>query len=179
MLLTGEMTRALTDGDHFDPRHIQPHVELAATVHAENLRALNRGDYLLTVRPARAAGTLTARFTKVAAESGLEDVYGALPALYDGALPVQLSLPPLYPSGENVGRIPAYLPYVLPLGEHRAASGLVNVIGLGDLAVTAARHGLRLVRLPDHRVVEPLVFHALARARHPAPGEAIGSDDSL
>jgi thiopeptide-type bacteriocin biosynthesis protein len=160
--LTEETISALTDGDHFDPRYVQAHVELAARIHAESLHALDGGEYTLTVRPARAVGTLTARFAQVALGSGLEQLYRRLPTVYAGALPVQLSFPPVYPSGEHVGRIPAYLPDVLALGEHRGVDEEPNIVGLGDLAVTATRHGLHLVSLNSRRVVEPQVFHALA-----------------
>lgn len=160
--LTDQMIGMVTAGDTFDPRYIQPHVELAASVRAANKDALDHGDYTLAVAPARAAGTLTSRFSPIAAGSGLEDVYRHVPTLHAGALPVQLSFPPLYPRGENVARMPPFLEHVLPLGEHRPPGGAGTIIGLDELAVAATRRGLVLVWLNTGQVIEPQVFHALA-----------------
>lgn len=118
IILTDEQVGVLTD-EKFDERYIPPHVELSARIHAASTQALDRGDFMLTVAPARSAGTLTSRFTPTATGSGLAEAYRALPAATDGALRAQLSFGPLYPHAENVCRVPAYLDHVLPLGEHR------------------------------------------------------------
>jgi thiopeptide-type bacteriocin biosynthesis protein len=165
--LTEETIHALTEGNRFDERYIPPHVELAARIHATSAQALERGEYTLSVAPARAAGTLTSRFTPTATGSGLEDVYRALPAATEGSLPVQLSFPPVYSHAENVCRVPAYLPHVLPLGEHRSDDE--TKIPLDDLAITATRDRLHLVSISRRRVVEPQVFHALALDKQPPP----------
>jgi lantibiotic biosynthesis protein len=167
--LTEETIRSLTDADRFDERHIPPHVELSARVHATSVQALDSGEYTLTVAPARAAGTLTSRFTPTASGSGLEALYRDLPTATEGALPVQMSFPPVYPQAENICRVPAYLPHLLSLGEHRsweaeAASGAVD-----DLAITATRDRLHLVSMARRRVVEPQVYHALALEKQPPP----------
>ncbi len=104
--LTDEIIRALADGDQIDERYIPPHVELSARIDASSLGALETGDYTLTVAPARAAGPLTSRFTPAATGCGLENVYRDLPTATEGALPVQLSFPPVYPHAENVCRVP-------------------------------------------------------------------------
>lgn len=166
ILLTEDTIRALTVGDPDVQRQIPPHVELAGRVHADSVDALKRGDYTVTVAPGRSAGTFTSRFSTLAPESGLAQVFAALPAAVDGALPVQLSFPPVYPNGENVCRVPAYLPHVLALGEH---PGDRSVISLDDLAVTATRAGLHLVSLSRQRVLEPQVVHALALEKQPPP----------
>src|SRR5205823_10448627 len=72
----------------------------------------------------------------------------------------------VYPNGENVCRVPAYLPHVLALGEHHHDP---TVISLDDLAVTATRTGLHLVSLSRQRVLEPQVVHALALEKQPPP----------
>ena len=105
-------------GSLFDPQFVPAHVEIAARVQAASTADLDAGRYTLHISPARAAGTLTSRFSALAAGSGLEHVYRSAPAIYDGARPVQLSVPPLFIRGQNVGRIPAYLPGLLSLGEH-------------------------------------------------------------
>ena len=165
-LVTGESEVTLTDeligtmtGSLFDPRLVPAHVEIAARVQAASLADLDAGRYTLHISPARAAGTLTSRFSALAAGSGLEHVYGSAPAVHDGALPVQLSVPPLFIRGQNVGRIPAYLPGLLSLGEH--PGGGSKPLGPGDLAVTATLRGLHLVHRETGQVIEPQVFHPL------------------
>ncbi|MFS1304405.1 lantibiotic dehydratase [Streptosporangium longisporum] len=154
-------------GGLLDERSIPPHVELAARVHADSLQALERGDFTLTVSPARSAGTLTSRFTLAAAGSGLEQVYQAVPAATVGAASAQLSFPPLYPHAENICRVPRYLPQVLPLGEHRGPDE--TSIAVEDLGIIATRDRLHLVSLSQGRVIEPQVFSALALNKQPAP----------
>jgi hypothetical protein len=167
--LTEETIQALTVGDPAVERRIPPHVELAARIHATSVKAVERGEYTITVAPGRSTGTFTSRFTTIVPGSGLEQVYAAIPTRVDGALPVQLSFPPVYPNAENICRVPAYLPHVLSLGEHRGHDDEHTMIPLDDLAVTATRDGLHLVSLSRQRVIEPQVFHALALEKQPSP----------
>lgn len=173
-LATGTLEIVLTDDDvatltdeAFDEREIPPHVELAARIHARSTDALDAGDFRITVAPARSAGTLTSRFTPLAAGSGLAELYREVPAATEGALRAQLSFGPLYPHAENVCRVPAYLDHVLPLGEHRAPAE--DHLDVADLAVMATRDRLHLVSLSSRQVVEPQVFHALALDKQPPP----------
>jgi thiopeptide-type bacteriocin biosynthesis protein len=165
--LTEETIQSLTIGDPRADRSIPPHVELAARIHATSLVALASGDYTFVVAPARSAGTFTSRFTTVAAGSGLEEVYAAVPTAVDGALPVQLSVAPAYSHAENICRVPRYLPHVLSLGEHRGHDE--SVIEPDDIAVTATGGSLHLVSMSRRRVIEPQVFHALALEKQPPP----------
>jgi hypothetical protein len=166
--LTDETIDAVAGHDgRPDPRWVPPHVELAVRVHAADAAAVDRGDYLMVVAPARAGGTLTSRFTPTTTGCGLQRVYGQLPAGTGGALPVQLSFPPLYPHAQNVSRVPAYLPDVLPLGEHRPATDGQATVRLDDLALTATPDRLHLVSISRRRVVEPQVVHALADKQAP------------
>lgn len=165
-LITGESEVTLTDelidamtGRLFDPRRVPAHVEVAARVQAASTADLDAGRYTLHISPARAAGTLTSRFSALAAGAGLEDVYRNAPAVHDGARPVQLSVPPLFIRGENVGRIPAYLPDLLSLGEHPGDGR--KPLGPDALAVTATLSGLHLVHRETGQVIEPQVFHPL------------------
>jgi hypothetical protein len=61
--LTEHIIDSLAEDDGHDERLGPPHVELACRVYAPTITALDRGDFTLTVAPARAAGTLTARFS--------------------------------------------------------------------------------------------------------------------
>ncbi len=165
-LITGESEVTLTNdlidtmtGSLFDPRLVPAHVEIAARVQAASTADLDAGRYTLHISPARAAGTLTSRFSALAAGSGLEHVYRSAPAVHDGARPVQLSMPPLFIRGQNVGRIPAYLPDLLSLGEHPGSGH--TLLGPDDLAVTATLRGLHLVHRETGQVIEPQVFHPL------------------
>ena len=161
IVLTDADIDALSNGD-CDPHRIPPHVELSARIHAADTEALNRGDFLITVAPARSAGTLTSRFTPIATGSGLAEVYRALPCSIRGALRVQMSFGPLYAHAENVCRVPAYLDHLLPLGQYPSSSAEQTLITVDDLAITATSDRLYLVSLTHRRVVEPQVFHALA-----------------
>ncbi|MEV8635353.1 lantibiotic dehydratase [Streptosporangium sp. NPDC051023] len=169
IVLTDEAIDALAGDQRFDARYIAPHVEVSTRVHAVNLDALRSGDYTLMVAPARAAGTLTSRFSVAATGADLAEVYREMPTLIEGALPTQLSFPPLFAHSENVTRIPAYLPHVIALGEHRPASEGAQIIAVDDLAVTATRDRLYLVSMSRRRVVEPQVFHALALDKQTPP----------
>lgn len=167
VVLTDEIIQSLSVGDPTIEHVIPPHVELAVQVRARSTRALDRGDYTVVVHAGRSAGTFTSRSAYLVPEAGLHDAYRGLPTAVDGALPVQLSFPPIYPHAENICRVPAYLPHVLPLGEHRADDD--HNVQLDDLAVTATRDGLQLVSLSQQRVVEPQTFHALALEKQPPP----------
>ncbi|GAA1991947.1 lantibiotic dehydratase [Kitasatospora viridis] len=168
IVLTDEAIDALTEGRRVDSWFAPPHVEMAARVQAADTDALDRGEFTLTVSPARSAGTLTSRFSPAATGTNLAAVYRTVPTLVEGALPVQLSFPALYAHAENIARIPAYLPHVIALGEHRPP-GRAEAIGLDDLAVTATRDRLFLVSMSRRQVVEPQVFHAVALDKQAPP----------
>ncbi|TVT25755.1 lantibiotic dehydratase, partial [Amycolatopsis rhizosphaerae] len=165
VVLTDEDLHALTD-EELDERHIPPHVELSGRIHAVSREALDRGDFILTVAPARSAGTLTSRFTPLADGSGLAEVYQEAQAGVEGALRVQMSFGPMYQHAENVCRVPAYLGHLLPLGEHSPSGSDITV---DDLAVTATSERLHLVSLSRCQIVEPQVFHALALDKQAPP----------
>ncbi|MBO0805442.1 MAG: lantibiotic dehydratase [Nocardiopsaceae bacterium] len=156
--LTDEMVTAMT-GSLFDPRFVPAHVEIAARVRAASTADLDAGRYTLHISPGRSAGTLTGRFSVLAAGSGLDEVYRSAPVVHDGARPVQLSTPPLFIRGQNVGRVPAYLPGLLSIGEHPGHER--GQLGPDDLAITATLRGLHLIHRETGQVVEPQVFHPL------------------
>ncbi|MGW3848682.1 lantibiotic dehydratase [Streptomyces fagopyri] len=169
IVLTDDLINRLA-GDAPTGQDAPPHVEMCARLHADSLSALEDGDFTLTVTPARAAGTLTSRFTPVATGTGLDEIYRQVPTGVENALTAQLSFPPLYPHTENVARIPAYLPHVIPLGEHRSPDDTApTVIDVDDLAVTATHTRLYLVSISRRRLVDPQVFHAMALDKQPPP----------
>jgi thiopeptide-type bacteriocin biosynthesis protein len=167
VVLTDETIHSLTVGDPSVERSIPPHVEIAAQVRATSTEALQRGDYTLVVHPGQSAGTFTSRLAYLVPDAGLRNVYRGLPTAIEGSLPVQLSFPPIYPHAENICRVPAYLPHLLPLGEHRTDDE--STIQVEDLAITATRDGLQLVSISRRRVIEPQIFHALALEKQPPP----------
>lgn len=170
--MTGTREIVLTDadiGDLADGREagaVAPHAELAIRIRSASPSALDRGDFLLDVRPAWTAGALSGRFTALLGAE-LSDLYPRLPTMVQGALPAQLSFTPVFPHGENVARIPAVLPHVLSVGEHREPAD--HVIGVDDLAVLSTGRHLHLVSVSRRRVVEPLVLHPLALEKQAPP----------
>ncbi|MGQ0775422.1 MAG: lantibiotic dehydratase [Pseudonocardiales bacterium] len=153
-----------------EPDAIPPHIDLGARIHATSRAALDRGEYMFTVVPGRAVGTLTSRFTRLAPDADLGEVFAEVPTTTAGALPAQSSFTPMFPSAENVARVPRYLPHVVSIGEH--ARG--EAIGVDDLAVTATTRRLHLVSLSRRRVVEPMVLHALALKQQPSMARLVG-----
>lgn len=151
-----------------EPDTLPPHVDMGARIHATSRAALERGEYTFTVIPGRAAGTLSSRFTPLVPE--LAAVFAEVPTTVAGALPAQLSFTPMFPSAENVARVPAYLPDAMSVGEHIDG----EAISVDDLAVTATRRRLHLVSLSRRRVVEPVVLHALAPKQQPPLARFIG-----
>ncbi|MFF0698332.1 lantibiotic dehydratase [Streptomyces tendae] len=145
---------------------VAPHVEIGFRIRSRSLDAVDRGDFLIDVRPAWTAGALSGRFAELLG-SRLSDLYATLPTMTEGALPAQLSFTPDFPHAQNVARIPALLPYVLSLGEHREPAD--NVINLDDLAVLSTGRHLHLVSLSRRRVIEPLVLHPLALEKQAPP----------
>lgn len=147
-------------------RPTAPHVEIAFKVRAASKEAVSSGDFTLDVRPAWTAGVLSGRFTAVLGRR-LSDLYRTLPTMTEGALPAQLSFMPSFPHAQNVSRIPALLPYVIPVGETRTAAD--HLIGIDDLAVYSTGRDLYLVSLSRRRIVEPHVLHPLALEKQAPP----------
>lgn len=168
IVLDDDLITTITADAPIDVRWIPPHLELGARVHAASVAELHTGEYTFTVHPAQAFGTLTSRFGPTPTSAGLDTVYASAPPAVDGALPVQISFPPLFPHSENVARIPAHLPHVVPLGEHRTGADQ-NVIRLDDFGIVAVADGLHLVSISRRRVIEPQVFHALALNKQAPP----------
>ncbi|WP_330342604.1 lantibiotic dehydratase [Streptomyces sp. NBC_00557] len=164
IVLTDADIDDLADGAEAGP--VAPHVELAIRIRSASPSAVDRGDFLLDVRPAWTAGALSGRFMALLG-AGLSDLYPTLPTMVRGALPVQLSFTPTFPHGENVARIPRVLPHVLSVGEHRAPAD--HVIDVDDLAVFSTGRHLHLVSVSRRRVVEPVVLHPLALEKQAPP----------
>ncbi|WP_109510445.1 lantibiotic dehydratase [Nocardioides speluncae] len=165
VVLTDDTIRALAVGDPDTDPTTPPHVEMSARLQAASVDDLERGDYLIFVQPARAAGTLTSRHQHLLEGEGWRGAYRQLPAATEGALRVQLTFPPNFPRSENICRVPAYLPQVLSLGEHRHYDE--TTVAPGDLAVMATNDNLHLVSISRRQVIEPEVFHALALESQP------------
>lgn len=147
-----------------EPARLPPHVEVGARVAASSMQAIEAGDFTMRLRPARAIGTFTGRFTS--ADSTMAAVYRNLPTVTEGAVCAQLVFPPSRPSAGNVARTPRFLDHVICLGEYPPNDA--EMLALQDLAVMADRNQLYLVHVPSGRVVEPQVLHALS-LDHQAP----------
>ncbi|MEW2425735.1 lantibiotic dehydratase [Streptomyces nigra] len=143
-----------------------PHVEIGFRIRAASEQAVGRGDFVVDVRPAWTAGVLSGRFTTVLG-TRLSDLYRTLPTMTEGALHAQLSVMPDFPHAQNVSRIPALLPYVIPVGETRAPAD--HLIDIDDLAVYSTGQVLHLVSVSRRRIVEPHVLHPLALEKQVPP----------
>lgn len=166
--LTDTLINHITSGATFDGRFIAPHVEIAARIRATSLEAVQAGDYQLVITPARAAGTLSARFADLTTDPAMLSTYSSVPTTHVGAVPVQLCCPPRFVRGENVARLPVFLPEVLALGEPPQLPEGVRILRPHDLSLTATLRGLLLVD-GDGRIIDPQVFHALALERQMPP----------
>ncbi len=143
-----------------------PHVEIGFRVRAASEQAVSSGDFVVDVRPAWTAGVLSGRFTAVLG-TGLSDLYRTLPTMTEGAQRAQLSVMPDFPHAQNVSRIPALLPYIIPVGETRTPAD--NLIDIDDLAVYSTGQALHLVSVSRRRIVEPHVLHPLALEKQVPP----------
>ncbi|MEU8356302.1 lantibiotic dehydratase [Nonomuraea sp. NPDC048882] len=145
-----------------------PHTEVRVSISAPTPSALDTGDFTLTVVCAsRHAGTSVGRFLHLLPASDQNRIikaYRHLPTSTDGAMAVQLSVPPLRARTDGLARSEQILP-VLSLGEHRHPTE--SAVDLDDLAVTADARHLILVSLTHGRAVEPLMMNAI-NLRHVA-----------
>lgn len=169
IVLDDEMLDRLRVGDH-DSMQVPPHLEMTFQVCARSRADLDRGRFALhCVQLSRGAGTFTGRFLSLLTEHEREAAVQALrrlPVNAPGALPVQLSFPPLDRGDAHVIRTPAVLSPVLPIAEHHEG---VEAISLDDLAVGGDRRRMYLVSLSRGCLVEPQVLHALDLRAHAAP----------
>ncbi|WFB82600.1 MULTISPECIES: lantibiotic dehydratase [Streptomyces] len=157
IVLTERDVDALAGGGPERPS--APHVEVAFRIRAVSEEAVSSGDFTLDVRPAWTAGVLSGRFASLLGRRP-SDLYRTLPTMTRGALPAQLSFVPDFPHAQNVSRIPALLPHVIPVGETRTATN--GVIDIDDLTVLSTGEQLHLVSTSRRRIVEPHVLHPLA-----------------
>ncbi|WP_108987710.1 lantibiotic dehydratase [Streptomyces coelicoflavus] len=170
--MTGEREIVLSEQDIDDlagsgpEQPTAPHVEIGFRIRAVSREAVGSGNFALDVRPAWTAGVLSGRFASVLGRR-LSDLYRTLPTRTRGALPAQLSFVPDFPHAQNVSRIPALLPYVIPVGETRTTSN--GLIGIDDLAVLSTGEHLHLVSMSRRRIVEPHVLHPLAMEKQAPP----------
>jgi len=160
IVLTDADVDALTFGDA--TAMVPPdRIELGFTLHAPDTEAINRGDYLLCVTGAPAVPTsMAGRFGYLLDDEDRAQLAASYTEASGEALAVQVVFPPRRPRNENVTRTPAYLPHIVPVGEHPdSAAGAV--IGVEDLAVTADAEQMYLVQLSTGRRIAPRIPHAL------------------
>ncbi|AZK97094.1 MULTISPECIES: lantibiotic dehydratase [Streptomyces] len=142
---------------------VQPTTELIARINAASTDALGDGEFTLAVTGvSRTAGTVTGRFLHLLDADDRERMakaYATAATATDGALPVQISVPPLHASTENVARAPAVMPAVLVGGECHKHTG--ERVLLDDIAVTADVHRLYLVSRSRRRPLEFVTLNAV------------------
>ncbi|MEU2725706.1 lantibiotic dehydratase [Streptomyces smyrnaeus] len=154
-----------------DDVQVPPHLELTFQITATTAEDLSRGQFTLwSVHPTRGIGTTTGRFLPLLEPEERAAAAAAvrkLPVNVPGALPAQLSFPPLNRADATVTRTPKTLANVVSVAEHRPADE--GTIGLDDLAVGCDRRKLYLVSLSRRCLVEPHVLHALDLRAHTPP----------
>ncbi|WP_018909419.1 lantibiotic dehydratase [Salinispora arenicola] len=156
--------RTLTDlaGPDQPPVQAPPHVELFLQIHASDTAGLGEGQYGLVVSgAARAAGATTGRFLHLldaADRDRFRDAYSAVATMRAGAVPVQLSFPPLQAASDHLACAPSMLPMVLSAGD---CSDGDQVVRVEDVAVGGDAEGLFLVSLRHRLLIEPTVLNAV------------------
>lgn len=169
IVLDEPLIHALTDGTRAGG--IQPSAELTVRVHAQNLAAIEHGDFELSlVRVSRSAGTTTGRVLHLLNDGQRDrftDRYRQVPTGTQGALAVQVSAITPHVSTENVARSPQILPHVIHVGEYHESAA--TIIPLRELGVTASASTLHLIWMPHRRVIEPKMFNAVEPVNHTLP----------
>ncbi|MEV7394072.1 lantibiotic dehydratase [Streptomyces sp. NPDC091215] len=167
IVLTPEDITALSLGE---PGPVPAHIELCFSVLAASAQDVERGDFKLsTVGLSLGAGNTTGRFLTMLERPDRERMiaaYADLPTLTAGAARGQVSSPPLRVPTRNVGRAPAVVPNVLPVGERNPDAALKA----DDLGVVADAQQLYLVSLATGQPIELSIMNAveLSNATHPA-----------
>lgn len=140
-----------------------PHVELFVQIHAASQGAMQRGDFTVVVTgAARSAGATTGRFLHLLDDPDRDrfrGVYAAVSTSRAGAVPVQVSGPPLRVRTQNVAVAPAVLHQVVCVGDYPTPG--VDRLPLSDLAVGGDADGLYLVSLSQQRLIEPTALNAV------------------
>lgn len=157
---------ALTAGDR---AAVAPpsRVELAFTLHAPDVEAIDRGRFRIAVVAApRPGASMVGRFLPVLGPGGAERLAETFTA-GSGAIAAQLSFPPRRARSLNVTRTPAVLSHVISIAEHPGPG--LSTIALDDLAVGADARHMHLVQVSTGRVVEPRVTHALEAGTNTPP----------
>ncbi|MCX4682204.1 lantibiotic dehydratase [Streptomyces sp. NBC_01433] len=141
------------------------HVELAGSIHAPSVRALNAGEFCFQVRRVGrgwghfSGGRLAAALAGQDAPSELLGMLARRPTTVHGALPVQLSFPALLPQAIHITHAPRLVAPLISLSEFR--EGDPDVIAPDDLAVICDQERLHLVSLSRGKVLEAAIPHPL------------------
>jgi lantibiotic biosynthesis protein len=150
-------------GGQAETRLVPPHVELVMELHAATTSAIERGEFTLVVAGAsRAAGATTGRFLDLfdaADQSRFGTMCAGLPTIRMGALPVQLSCPPMVVRTQSVARAPLMHTAVVPIAEFHQPTD--NTIRLDDLAVGGDAEGLFLISVSKQRLIEPTALNSV------------------
>lgn len=144
------------------PTQVPPHIELFVQIHADTVEALRQDRYTLVVTGgSRAAGATTGRFLNLLESherARFREAYSSVATLRAGAMPVQLSFPPLARSSDHVAGAVPVLPTLLTVGEFVDGEPPIR---LADIAVSGDTDGLFFVSLPHQRIIEPTSFNAV------------------
>jgi len=159
IVVTESVLDDLRVGDH--AKLVVPaRAELAFQLHAASPEALERGHFQLWVTGAPMHATsMAGRFNRLLSDQDRQRLADSYALDRADVVCAQLSFPPRRERNENITRVPRFLPYLIPLGEHHATDR--TVIELDDLAVTADADEITLVRISTGQRVQPHIPHAL------------------
>ncbi|WP_435111745.1 lantibiotic dehydratase family protein [Nocardiopsis synnemataformans] len=148
--------------DELAARHFAPppgHTELNLRVESPSRAALDSGRFRVAVLGAsRSAATMAGRFAALAGiRNDLREAVSHTTSA--GAVPVQLSFPPLRARSAHLVRSGRLLDHVVSVGEYPGPGP--GQLGVDDLAVGCDDDGLFLFSRALARRVEPVVPHAL------------------
>ncbi|MFI9643731.1 lantibiotic dehydratase [Micromonospora sp. NPDC051925] len=153
------------------PTETFPTAELTVRVHADSMRAIEDGNFQLSIVRASAQAFSTAgRFLDLFGEGVRRRIASRvanIPPASDGALLAQLTAVTRYTVSLDVNRAAPVLPHLISVGEYHPASQ--DVIGLDDIAVTADAHRLYLVSISRQRALQPVAVNAVEPVRHAHP----------
>ncbi|MEV7872602.1 lantibiotic dehydratase [Streptomyces sp. NPDC088124] len=141
------------------------HLEVAGSLHAPSVRALDAGEFTFQVRRVGrgwghfSGGRLAAVLAGQDSPSELLGMLARRPTAVRGALPVQLSFPALLPRAIHITQTPRLVAPLVSLSEFRESDP--DVIAPGDLAVTCHQERLHLVSLSRGKVLEAAIPHPL------------------
>ncbi|MEV8033598.1 lantibiotic dehydratase family protein [Streptomyces sp. NPDC086182] len=165
LVLDEALIERLAGGRGDGAENAPAHLELAGSIHAPSVQALDAGEFTFQVCHVGrgwghfSGGRLAAVLADQDSPSELLGMLARRPTTVHGALPVQLSFPSLRPQAIHITLTPRLVAPLISLSEFREDDP--DVIPPGDLAVICHQERLHLVSLSRGQVLEASIPHPL------------------